>query len=140
MAVKKRSNVEDAAVTLEGLLASAKQVIGEQGWTGVDDGAIEAAIKASYLKFAKSDQDAFMEFLVSALFTERATEDTLNVTFRKYIIASISASAGVCNLLLPIGIVVIRHQILDNEPLRIPQMKESAVLEVFIKVARQRIQ
>jgi hypothetical protein len=60
--------VQDAAVTLEGLLASAKQVIGEQGWTGVDDGMIEAAVKASYPKFAKSDQDAFMEFLVGALF------------------------------------------------------------------------
>ena len=57
-------------MTLEGLLASAKQVIGEEGWTGVHDGTIEAAVKASYPKFAKGYQDAFMEFLVSALFRE----------------------------------------------------------------------
>jgi hypothetical protein len=62
--------VQDATVTLEGLLASAKQVIGEEGWTEVDDGTTEAAEKASYAKFAKGDQDAFMEFLMSALFRE----------------------------------------------------------------------
>lgn len=62
--------MQDAPVTLECLLASAKQVIEEEGWTGVDDGTIEAAVKASYAKFAKSDQDAFMEFLVSAWFRE----------------------------------------------------------------------
>ncbi|KAK9370756.1 hypothetical protein V1509DRAFT_607830 [Lipomyces kononenkoae] len=56
MAVKKRGNVQS-------LLASAKQVIRKQEWTGVDDGTIGAAVKASYPKFAKSDQDAFMESL-----------------------------------------------------------------------------
>ena len=55
--------MQDAAVALKGLLALAKQVIGEEGWT-------EAAGKASYAKFAKDDQDAFMEFSISTLFRQ----------------------------------------------------------------------
>jgi len=51
---QKRGNVQDAAVTLEGLLASAKQVIGEEGWTEVDDGTTEAAEKASYAKATRT--------------------------------------------------------------------------------------
>jgi hypothetical protein len=46
--------VQDAAVILEGLLASTKQVIGEEGWTEVDDGTTEAAEKASYAKATRT--------------------------------------------------------------------------------------
>lgn len=59
--------MQDAAVTLKGLLTSATQVIGEEGWTEVDDGTTEAAEKASHAIFARGGQDAFMEFLMSAL-------------------------------------------------------------------------
>lgn len=57
---QKRGDVQDAAVTLEGLLASVKQVFGEAERTEVDNGTIEAAEKASYAKSAKGDQDTFM--------------------------------------------------------------------------------
>jgi hypothetical protein len=96
--------VQDAAVTLEGLLASAKQVIGEEGWTEVDDGTTEAAEKAS----AMQRRPGRFHGILDECLVQRGLRRTL--------------------------------QILDNALLGIPQMKESAVLEVVTKVARKQIQ